>query len=717
MVTSYKDRLEGGYRYVRIRRLRGWTVAGLILATSGLIAVSLSVAGASAKPLFMPVEAFLSPLLVMIFIGIFLLTFFRNLSIQYAIKDSQRYLMIKTSMGEAKVIVVAALVLAIILFAPPTRGAMDGSATPPLTIGSLAPGEEKTFIFESVDALGATRYTAIRVTLTTGNALAILLTRAPNPPAAYSINVQGNSVLIGLDTTKPYTYSLNLRSPTGAAVVYSHQLQGAVLPALFSVVPGFSLALALLSLGFFFFLRPRRDRYKQAAIYSGEFQIQVDSGERLYSEYGAARSEGRTFLEGNSPPRPAAETPAVAGYTAPNPSVEFALTQAPTPSASPEAPPATPPPPASIADLFGEGASLFSQGLHQQAVEKFDEVLRLEPRHTRALLGKGEALLRLGRTKEALDAYDEILRHDRGNLDALIATAGVYSAEHRWRDVVDLADTVLAMKPGDAEMLVYRGDAQLALGKRSEAQISYEAALLQRPGDQTILARIEKAKVDVAALQSRAFIASASGNLDQAIATFDEVLKIEPENSNAMVGKSVALRRAGRVDDALSSLEAVLARQPGHGGALLNKGRILEERGDLEDALEAYDKLIEMNPRDADAWVAQGDVLGKMGRDDDALKSYQEAIKLAPTDEDTQGKVTGLESTRAEDAEVLGELFHIKGIGPAKARALRDAGFRTVEDFRKATEDSLALVRGITRKVAADIVKHFQPAEGPGAQP
>src|SRR2546427_10870989 len=153
--------------------------------------------------------------------------------------------MIKTSMGEAKVIVVAALVLAIILFAPPTRGAMDGSATPPLTIGSLAPGEEKTFIFESVDALGATRYTAIRVTLTTGNALAILLTRAPNPPAAYSINVQGNSVLIGLDTTKPYTYSLNLRSPTGAgaAVVYSHQLQGAVLPALFSVVPGFSLAL------------------------------------------------------------------------------------------------------------------------------------------------------------------------------------------------------------------------------------------------------------------------------------------------------------------------------------------------------------------------------------------------------------------------------------------------------------------------------------------
>ncbi|TLZ63805.1 MAG: tetratricopeptide repeat protein [Methanobacteriota archaeon] len=722
MLTSYKDRLEGGYRYTRIRRFRGWTAAGLILATSGLIAVSLGVAGASAKPLFMPLEAFLSPFLVMLFIGIFLLTFFRNLSIQYANKDAQRYLMIKNTMGRARFIVAIGLVIAVILLAPVTRGAMDGSATPPPVIDSLTPNEEIIFTFESEDPLGATRYTALTITLTVGGQLNLLVKRSwstavTDIPAPASILPASRSVIIGLDTDKPYTYAVTLLNPTTGSVAYSYQLRGSVFPALFSVAPGFAVALAFLSLGFFMFLRPRRDRFKQAAIYSGDFQVQVDSGERLYSEYHALRPSGRTFLDGDTlPPRPA-PAPVVSGYPSANPGPDLASAGAPTPPLPPPPPPVAALPPRTPSELFGDAASLFSQGLHELAVEKFNEVLALEPRHTRALLGKGEALMRLGRTKEALDAYDEILRHDRGNLDALIAATGVYTAERRWRDVVDLADTVLAMKPGDPEMLVYRGDAQLALGKRSDAQISYEAALLKRPADPAILERIEKAKVDVAALQSRALIASASGNLDQAIALFDEVLKIEPENPNATVGKSVVLRRAGRVEDALASLEAVLLRQPGHGGALLNKGRILEERGDLEDALEAYDKLIEMNPRDADAWVAQGDVLGKMGREDDALKSYQEAVRIAPSDEDTQGKVTGMESSREQEATVLAELFTIKGIGPAKARALREAGFRTVDDFRKATEEALAQVRGITHKVAADIVAHFQAARGPNAQP
>jgi tetratricopeptide (TPR) repeat protein len=274
--------------------------------------------------------------------------------------------------------------------------------------------------------------------------------------------------------------------------------------------------------------------------------------------------------------------------------------------------------------------------------------------------------------------------------------------------VIDLADTFLAMRPGDPEMLVNRGDAQFALGKRAEAQISFEAALLKRPGDPSILARVNKAKLDIAALQSRAFIASASGDLDQAIGLFDEVLKVEPDNANSLVGKSVALRRAGRIDDALACLNSVLARQAGHGGALLNKGRILEERGDLDDALEAYDKLIELNPGDADAWVAQGDVLAKMGRDEDARKSYAEALRLSPSDEDMQGKITSLEHAVAEESTLLRELFQIKGVGPAKARALRDAGFRSAGDFRKASEDDLMKVRGVTRKVAVDILKHFE---------
>ncbi len=102
MGTRYKDRLEGGYQLPRIRRFKAWTAAGLVAATSALVAFSLAARDATAKPLYMPVDAFLPALLAMLLIGVILEMFFRSLSIRYAKKDSQRYLMVQNSINRSK---------------------------------------------------------------------------------------------------------------------------------------------------------------------------------------------------------------------------------------------------------------------------------------------------------------------------------------------------------------------------------------------------------------------------------------------------------------------------------------------------------------------------------------------------------------------------------------------------------------------------------------
>ena len=709
MGTSYKDRLEGGYQLLRIRKLKGWVAAGMIAATAALVAFSLLAAGASAKPLFMPVDAFLPVLLVMLFIGAVLQMFFRSLGVKYARKDSQRFLMVKNSMSRATWVVVVGIAVAVALLVPPTHAAIDGSLNAPPSVESLRPGFSLPLSFESQDGLGLTRYVGVAVTLTSGSSLDVIVARGAATPQRMILTTTAPTLAIPIDVNSFALYTITFQNqPGGGTVEFTYRMDRAVLPDLFIIVPLIAIAFVVSNAGFLFYVRPLREKYEKASIYSIEYAQRVGSGERLYTEYEA--------------PAPAARAVPVGAGAGRGPSVPTRYAPAPPAPAPPpviEIPLAVPPPPPepSASDLFAEGASLYSQAEYEAAVERFDAALEKEPRSQRTLLAKGNAFLHLGRTADALQAYDEILKFDRGNLEALVGTAQVYLADRRWRNVIDLADTYLAMKPGDAEMLTFRGDAQLALGKRSEAQISYEAALLKKPGDPDLLARIERAKVDIAVLQSRALIASASGNLEQAMALFDDVLKVEPENANALVGKSVALRRAGRIDEALECLHHVLARQPGHGGALVNRGRILEERGDLEDALEAYDKLIELNPRDPDAWVAQGDVLAKMGREEDALKSYGEALKIAPGDEDTKGKMRSLETARAGESQLLRELFTIKGIGPAKAKAIRDAGFHTADDFRKATEDDLMKVRGITKKVASDLIRHFAQGGSPGAQP
>jgi tetratricopeptide (TPR) repeat protein len=141
---------------------------------------------------------------------------------------------------------------------------------------------------------------------------------------------------------------------------------------------------------------------------------------------------------------------------------------------------------------------------------------------------------------------------------------------------------------------------------------------------------------------------------------------------------------------------------------MLNRGNILQELGELEPALDAYDRLTQLYPNDEEAWAAQGDVFVKMSRDDDALRAYTEALKRSPGDEGIQRRILELEAEKTVQSDIFQEVVRTKGIGKTRAKALIDAGFRTAEDFAKATPKDLMVVRGITRKIAEDLTDHFR---------
>jgi len=286
--------------------------------------------------------------------------------------------------------------------------------------------------------------------------------------------------------------------------------------------------------------------------------------------------------------------------------------------------------------------------------------------------------------------------------------ARLFSEERRWRECLESVDDILGLRPNEAWALEMKGDALTNLGRRPEALAAYEAATAMDPSNANVRQKIEEVRVDVPGLLSRALIGSASGNYGKALSLFDDILEVEPSNVNALIGKAVAYRRSGKPQEALNCLDLVLGVQPSNAAALLNCGNILLEEGDMEGALDAFDHLTTLYPNDEEAWAGQGDVLVKMGRDDDALRAYTEALKLSPGDEGIQRHILELEAAKAFEADIFQELYKVKGIGKARAKALLDAGFKTAEDFARASVDDLIAVKGITRKIAEDLAKHFR---------
>jgi len=704
-MSGYHDRLQGTDRLLRIRRIRKAIFAGLFALGILLIFVRLEGEGASLKPFFLPVNGILEVALIMGLTASIIGLFLRNLEIRHALRDNQRFLMAKSSMTRALRTAAFAIGLAIALLLAITPSLATTLFSDPLQIVSLQPNGREVVTFTSPDALGLTFVTHATVGVTNGSASVTVRRDNVNVSASWSLTT-GEGVVLNIEPSMWAEYAnwslvfLNLQN---APTLLRFDLQKGIIPTLFSTVPSLVFLYGATQIGWWFVLRPVRERTKATSLRSA---AEIDSGERVYDpsapipDAPTARPVPMksSFVE---PPPPARSTP-------PPPPVPAPVIQAPTPPLPRPTPRAPVREPETAETLVRKAAALVATANYEAALVGFVEALRLDGEYVPALQGKARCQERLNQHAEALETYRRILAKDRRNVDSLRAVARLQMEERHWRECLEAVEDLLRLRPNEAAALEMKGDALTNLGRRPEALAAYEAAATVDPSDANLRQKIEEVRVDVPGLLSRALIASASGNYTAALNLFDDILEVEPSNGNALIGKAVAYRRNGKPQEALNCLDLVLGVQPGNSSALLNRGNILLEQGDLEDALDSFDRLTQLYPNDEEAWAAQGEVLLKMGRDGDAQRAFTEALKLSPGDEGIQRRILELEAAKTESPDLLEELVHVKGIGRARAKALIDAGFDSPEDFAKATPKSLMAVKGVTRKVAEELLEHFR---------
>jgi hypothetical protein len=68
--------------------------------------------------------------------------------------------------------------------------------------------------------------------------------------------------------------------------------------------------------------------------------------------------------------------------------------------------------PNDVQDLYDKGLALDNLGKYNEAIDCYDNVLRIDPNEVNALNSKGVSLRKLGKYNEAIDCYDNVLRID-----------------------------------------------------------------------------------------------------------------------------------------------------------------------------------------------------------------------------------------------------------------------------------------------------------------
>ena len=133
-----------------------------------------------------------------------------------------------------------------------------------------------------------------------------------------------------------------------------------------------------------------------------------------------------------------------------------------------------------------------------------------------------------------------------------------------------------------------------------------------------------------AAFLRRALERSQRGDLDHAVADFDEAARLAPRIADIYRYRARDLGRMGRWDRALADYERAIRLDSNNPALLRDRALALQQKGELDEALVDLDRAVRMSFSDAELYSDRGAVWLAKGSYDRALADFNQALKLSP---------------------------------------------------------------------------------------
>ena len=133
-----------------------------------------------------------------------------------------------------------------------------------------------------------------------------------------------------------------------------------------------------------------------------------------------------------------------------------------------------------------------------------------------------------------------------------------------------------------------------------------------------------------AALLQEAVLLHRQGALAEAVRRYDEILRLDPANADALYYMAMASCQQGRFAEGVDVARRAVAAGPQQARAHNLLGMALSRLGRNEDAVASFDAAIGCEPDFAEAHGNRANALSELGRIEDAVASYERAVALAP---------------------------------------------------------------------------------------
>ncbi len=227
------------------------------------------------------------------------------------------------------------------------------------------------------------------------------------------------------------------------------------------------------------------------------------------------------------------------------------------------------------------------------------------PQTIAQILQQGLFHHRQGQLRPAMERYMEVLRINPEHAETLYCCAVVACAEGQFKEGVEVVRRAINFGPATAKMYNLLGQALDRLGEPLEAIKAIDQAIALDP------------KL-AAAHGNRANILVDAGMPLEALKSFDKAIALDPTSVPDLINRGALLETIGRPAEALKDYDKALMGSPGDPRILMNRGAVLKDLGLLElaagaetsahfaEAISSYDRAIKAAPRMHEAFAARG---------------------------------------------------------------------------------------------------------------
>ena len=274
----------------------------------------------------------------------------------------------------------------------------------------------------------------------------------------------------------------------------------------------------------------------------------------------------------------------------------------------------------------GRGDALLALARYERAVSAYDKALQLDPKDAKTLNKKGETLYELQRHQEALDAHEQALKAADNDPEAWYGKGRALIGLKRFEDALAAFDKAREIEPQSPSVWYSKGIALEYLNRRPEALKIYEEAV--RTYDEQLKANPNNLKGWV----ERGSVLSKLGRFNDVLDSAEKALKVNPDFYPALLLKGNALRVTGKADEALQAYNKALEIRPEDYLTLHNRGTLLAEKGDFAQAIKAFDKALEIRSSFSPALVDRGMAFSQNNQQKEAIESFDKALSYAPKD-------------------------------------------------------------------------------------